>query len=1552
MAATSPSKAVPVTNVRLSVADRLSSDAFLKGWLHKRGPSARFGWRKIWCILSDSEIVYFSDERCWEKKGDLPLRPCSKAIAFGDIRAPGDARSLVKDRPCGFVIDPGPPGRRRHLYYFDAITETLRTNWLTAVNRTVLISKTFIDSMLGRLYVRGVARSKSRHRESGVPRRRVTFQDEMIEGQMASVRVSTVGCQSGPTISNERKDQLGFNYAFVFVKPHAQTDAVRSLVSRTLQNRQIVILSQGRIAAEDIDEQRLIDKHYYAIASKATLLTPDKLPVPADRFRDKFGEEWATVLASGRAVNAMQATETFSLDPTALDAEWRKSEQAGLVVKFGGGFYCGKLAVGSKEFYVFNAFFMSMRSKFTTIGKSIYYYSVAWKVEHCSWKTFRSEVVGPTNPAEAPEGSIRRTIYDHWKSLGLAAQPDKGDNGVHGSASPFEGLAERMNWLDQKVGADPFGAVLLERGVDEECLVEWARDARISLGDGRVGSIFDELEDLNAEECCAVVVKLHSENRRTCRETVGQLVDRTRGDVAIEKGTRQVCDVRGIERASSDEEICSVKTLVRRSLLDAVQDGRLEAVFQRVHERDSVPKLSADNVRRMVRSSLIDAMRDGRLEAAFAGTSSPNADAKITALRKLARERLFGAHREGRLTALLAQTRQTSSGGHRNEKDSELFQHTMRNSILDAIADGRLEEAFRNARGVGPDSNAVCVDTVHMQEGAATRIQSRVRGSQSRRRVSSSSACEPTKIDDLENMMRLREQAKQTLLSSVADNSLEEALIGARERMRHEDEFEKLRIEALNVIVASVADGRLEAALQGEESVSPCSASIDKASFADADNNRAFLFVKPHAQTKAVRELVEQRLHAIGMTILQHGEVRSEDIASKQLIDKHYYALATKATLLRPEELAVPPWRFKDEFQEEWADVLASGRAKNAEQAAEAFGLDTEALEAVWKQTPVVKLGSGMYCGKMTVSEQTFYVFNAFYMAMRSKFLAPGTSIYFYSVLWPPNMCSWPEFRAMVVGTTDPAQAVKGSLRSAIFENWQSLGLMAPPNKCENAIHASASPFEAMVERMIWLGTQLPVDPFGALLLGGGMAEARITEWGRDVTVVRPEGECNVFDIVEDLDVMPCAAKLFELEEHALNVGERVEVKTFDVPGHIRFCGPPVHFAAGIWVGIELDKPVGKNDGTVKDVRYFECEPQCGIFVRPFSVIKLNKSIRDAAAVQIQCCCRRKAALRASQRMASTIGDLSYNRAFVFIKPHAQVEPVQKLVKQALRDANISIMKRGEIGSADIDARRLVDKHYYSIASKATLLQPADLAVPSDVFKTKFGEEWCDVLAAGKAANATQAAEAFGINAEGLESEWRKLDESKVVKFGGGFYCGKMEVGEKMLYVFNAFFLAMREKYTAPGKSIHYFVVKWDPADCPWSEFRECVVGSTDPAKAAVGSLRRAIYDGWQHLGLSAAPNAGDNGVHASASPFEALAERMNWLDSPLESDAFGTALLWQGGLGKQRLLEWSKDARVLLDAHREGSLFDALENLDAPLCYQHLVDIDALNGNTVVAEF
>ncbi|XP_072521040.1 CAP-Gly domain-containing linker protein 1 isoform X4 [Salminus brasiliensis] len=62
-------------------------------------------------------------------------------------------------------------------------------------------------------------------------------------------------------------------------------------------------------------------------------------------------------------------------------------------------------------------------------------------------------------------------------------------------------------------------------------------------------------------------------------------------------------------------------------------------------------------------------------------------------------------------------------------------------------------------------------------------------------------------------------------------------------------------------------------------------------------------------------------------------------------------------------------------------------------------------------------------------------------------------------------------------------------------------------------------------------------------------------------------------------------------------VGDRVWVNG-NKPGFIQFLGE-TQFAPGMWAGIVLDEPIGKNDGSVAGVRYFQSEPLKGIFTRP-----------------------------------------------------------------------------------------------------------------------------------------------------------------------------------------------------------------------------------------------------------------------------------------------------------------------------------------------------------------
>lgn len=70
------------------------------------------------------------------------------------------------------------------------------------------------------------------------------------------------------------------------------------------------------------------------------------------------------------------------------------------------------------------------------------------------------------------------------------------------------------------------------------------------------------------------------------------------------------------------------------------------------------------------------------------------------------------------------------------------------------------------------------------------------------------------------------------------------------------------------------------------------------------------------------------------------------------------------------------------------------------------------------------------------------------------------------------------------------------------------------------------------------------------------------------------------------------------MSERSLKVGARVDITGKDLQGTVAYIGM-TSFAVGKWVGVVLDEPKGKNNGTIKGQTYFDCGENCGMFVRP-----------------------------------------------------------------------------------------------------------------------------------------------------------------------------------------------------------------------------------------------------------------------------------------------------------------------------------------------------------------
>ncbi|XP_022250079.1 CAP-Gly domain-containing linker protein 1-like isoform X2 [Limulus polyphemus] len=112
----------------------------------------------------------------------------------------------------------------------------------------------------------------------------------------------------------------------------------------------------------------------------------------------------------------------------------------------------------------------------------------------------------------------------------------------------------------------------------------------------------------------------------------------------------------------------------------------------------------------------------------------------------------------------------------------------------------------------------------------------------------------------------------------------------------------------------------------------------------------------------------------------------------------------------------------------------------------------------------------------------------------------------------------------------------------------------------------------------------------------GSKVPSKIAKPTSRPAVAPPHNSQSLTAAANEIRTADTADALPEKTENFI-IGDKVWVNGTK-SGFIQFLGE-TQFAPGQWAGVVLEEPLGKNDGSVGGIRYFQCEPNKGVFARP-----------------------------------------------------------------------------------------------------------------------------------------------------------------------------------------------------------------------------------------------------------------------------------------------------------------------------------------------------------------
>ena len=284
--------------------------------------------------------------------------------------------------------------------------------------------------------------------------------------------------------------------------------------------------------------------------------------------------------------------------------------------------------------------------------------------------------------------------------------------------------------------------------------------------------------------------------------------------------------------------------------------------------------------------------------------------------------------------------------------------------------------------------------------------------------------------------------------------------------------------------------------------------------------------------------------------------------------------------------------------------------------------------------------------------------------------------------------------------------------------------------------------------------------------------------------------------------------------------------------------------------------------------------------------------------------------------------------------PGANFQDILELIINKINYFNLRIDEVHVLPSQYLQQNRIMNQHYGildSLARNAVVCMSDQMRRQ---FREAYGVEASDVDLLG----GFEFIKRFkDVSPVALDIIWSNIEHQRL---SSGCFCGKVKIGNEVVFVINGFTPRQLSTYTDTHIAIAVFMFT---GKVSWFNIRKYFVGKSDPKEAVSGSIRNELLVNQAPFGIRNVSIA-TNGAHLSAGPVEALGE-LRRFTSDLTSGKTRALADLQFGRKLARRFTLEEIDTILLNPMieidgQQRSIFDLTEEMDESMAIELLTSV------------